>query len=179
MKTASAIILPLLAVWLTGCIGVVPVPSSGQTYGQVITREATKFIVPGRTTRDAVIAELGDQFRDSPRLPVLAYTWEKPGCGLMWWVVLVGPYGGGAGGGHSEASDWRALFVKFDAHGRVSATKFASLSSRRSLDEQLEDWALGKTHRLANLGGNFFDQDSGVPQFVEYMKQTGQVCGVP
>ena len=176
MKTALAINLLFLTVLLTGCAGVLPVPPSRSepTRGQVITRQEVKFIVPGQTTREEVIARLGGQFRDSPRLPVLAYAWEKPAFGLTWWVVLVGPDAAVAGGGHSEGSDWRAFFVRFDARGLVADTKFASLSDRRSLDEQLEDWALGKTHHFAEFGSRFFNPDNGVPQFVEYMKKTGQ-----
>ena len=180
MKSAPVIARSLLMAWLiagllTGCVAVVPVPPSHHqpTYGKVITREMVCFIVPGRTTRGEVVAHLGDHYRDSPRLPVLAYAWEKPACGLMWWIVLAGPGGAGAGGGHSEASDWRAFFVKFDAQGRVADTKFASLSGRRSLDEQMEDWAVGKTQHFADFGSHLFNPDSGVPQFLEYMKKTG------
>lgn len=181
MKTALAINLLFLTVLLTGCVGVLPVPPARRepAHGKVITRADVKFIVPGQTTRDEVIARLGDQFRDSPRLPVLAYAWEKPACGLMWWIVLAGPGGAGAGGGHSEGSDWQAFFVKFDANEQVATTKFVSLCDRRSLDEQLEDWAIGKTHHLADADGYLFSPDSGVPQFIEYMKKTGQFGAAP
>lgn len=181
MKTVPAIIAPLLAVLLAGCVGVLPVPPSHQepTHGKIITRKSVRFIVSGQSTRDEVIARLGDQFRDSPRLPVLAYAWEKPAYGLMWWMVLAGPGGAGAGGGHSEGSDWRAFFVKFDVQGRVADTKFASLSGRRSLDEQLEDWALGKTHRVADFASYLINPDTGVPQLWEYMEKTGHFEGGP
>ncbi len=137
MKTAFVIMLLLLPVLLTGCVGVMPAPSNEQAYGKVITRNEVRFIVPGQTTRAEVIARLGGQFRDSPRLPVLAYSWEKPAAGLVWWIVTKDS----GGGGDIERSHWRAFFVKFDTDGRVVATHFVSLSGGKSLDEQLENWA--------------------------------------
>ena len=41
MKTAPAIIAPLLAGWLTGCVGVLPVPPPRNGHGQVA---ASKFV---------------------------------------------------------------------------------------------------------------------------------------
>ena len=125
-------------LWLlTGCVAVFPVPSSEKTYGKIITPQEVKFIVPGQTTRAEVMARLGDQFRDSPRLPVLAYAWEKPAADLVW--VIVSTESGG--GGHIERSHWRAFFVEFDSAGRVRRTEFMHLSGKKSLDEQLEDWS--------------------------------------
>jgi|GEM_PF-1039548 len=136
-KTACVIILLWLSVLLTGCAGIMPAPSHEQTYGKVITRNEVRFIVRGQTTRAEVVARLGGQFRDSPRLPVLAYSWEKPAADLVWWIVTKDS----GGVGYIERSHWRAFFVKFDANGRVTATRFASLSGGKSLDEQLENWA--------------------------------------
>jgi len=62
MKTTLTILCLLPVVLLMGCV-LVPVPSDGQNYGQVITREQVSFIVPGQTTRAEVVAKLGDQFR--------------------------------------------------------------------------------------------------------------------
>src|ERR1035437_3123740 len=119
MKTASAIIAPLLAVLLTGCVGVMPVPPSCNqpACGKVITPEQVKFIVPGQTTRAEVMARLGDHFRDSPRLPVPACSWEKPAVGWTGWILLAGPGGAAGGGGYTEGNHWRGFFVKIHAHG--------------------------------------------------------------
>ena len=137
MKTAFTILCMLSAALLTGCVGVVPVPSNRQTYGKVITREQVRFIVLGQTTRAEVTEKLGDQFRESPRLPALAYSWEKPAATLVWWIIAVET----GGGGHIERSHWRAFFVEFDSGGQVRRTEFMRLSGQKSLDEQLEDWA--------------------------------------
>jgi hypothetical protein len=176
MKNALATTLPLLAVLLAGCVGVMPVPQSRNqpACGKVITPELVKFVVPGQTTRGEVIARLGDHFRDSPGLPVLAYSWEKPAVGWTWWIFLVGPGAVVAGGGHTEGNHWRAFFVKFDANGRVAATRFVSLYQRKSLDEQLENWAVPKKSGFAKIGARIFNPDNGVPWFIEDMKQNSQ-----
>jgi hypothetical protein len=180
MKNVFAIILPMLAVLLTGCVGVMPVPPSRNqpACGKVITPEQVKFIVPGQTTRAEVMARLGDHFRDSPRLPVLAYSWEKPAVGWTWWILLAGPGGAAGGGGYTEGSHWQAFFVKFDANDRVKATRFVSLSNHRSLDEQLEDWAVPKRRGFFSSGGGIFNPDNGVPWILESMKQNGQFSAV-
>ncbi len=158
------LILPVFAIWLTGCVGmVVPVPSHDKTHGQVITREQTKFIVCGQTSRGAVVKELGGEFRASPRLPALAYSWEQPATGLLWFWVIVLPPGGLGDGDFTERSHWRAFFVAFDGADKVSRAEFVSLRGGRSLDEQLEDWAAGKSRN----GFHVFNPDTGAPLFVE------------
>ena len=104
--------------------------------------------MPGQTMREEVVTRLGDQFRDSPRLPVLAYSWEKPAADLVWVIVSTES----RGGGHIERSHWRAFFVEFDSGGRVRRTEFMHLSGKKSLDEQLEDWA--QRHGAASTIGN-------------------------
>ena len=142
MKIALTILCMLSAVLLTGCV-VVPVSSDGKTYGKVIMREQVRFIVPGQTTQAEVTETLGGQFRDSPRMPVLAYAWEKSTIGWGWPVGNPPPPLEYFFKQHekNEGSDWRAFFVAFDDAGKVSRTKFAHLSSGKSLDEQLENWA--------------------------------------
>lgn len=132
MKTKSLLLLPIMALLFTGCAIVpIPLPSKDSAHGKAISANDVRFIVPGQTTRAEVVARLGDQFRDSPRLPVLAYSWEKPAIGIGWvWIVMTP---GVVGSGFVERSHWRAFFVKFDAIGRVGTTKFVSLSSHRSL----------------------------------------------
>ena len=164
MKTAFTILCMLSVALLTGCVGIVfPVPSDGRTNGKVMTREQASFIVPGKTTRAEVIARLGEQFRASPRLPALAYSWEKPAIGWGW---VIGAEAGGAGG-HVERSHWRAFFVRFDDRERVVSIQFVSLSGRKSIDEELENWAAKKDNYSAQIGAKIFDPDNGAPRIVE------------
>ena len=60
--------------------------------------------------------------------------------------------------------------MKFDASGRVAATKFVSLDNGKSLDEQLENWAVPKKFCFAKIGAHIFNPDNGVPWFIEDMK---------
>lgn len=137
---AQALAVLPLAVLLTGCVGVLPIPSSSRhpEHGQVIGSEQVRFIQTGCTTRQEVTNRLGCDFRDSPRVRALAYSWEMPGGRGLWWLACMG----GGTGGEFEWSHWRALFLRFDDDDVVVQTKFVRLSSGRSLDEQLERWAL-------------------------------------
>jgi len=124
---------------LTGCVGILPIPplSNKLVAGRVIKPSEASFIVPGSTTRSEVEQRLGPCSRDCPRAPSIAYSWERPGWTMFWWVA--GPYGGT--GDNFEVGGWHALFVAFDDAGVVLQKDFVSLSNSRSLDEQLERWA--------------------------------------
>ena len=163
MKTASAIICSLLVALLTagvltGCVpfGIgmgtaVPVPRLSKKkieYGREITAREVQFVVPGRTTRAEVITRLGNDFRDSPRVAALAYSWQYNGFKIYWDYGFFGGYGERG----VEDFGWRALFVAFDQDDRVVQTKFYRLRGRKSLDEQLEDWA--QRNSAASIAGN-------------------------
>ena len=142
MKTTIIFVSLLPVLLLTGCIGMIPLPPTDkQVHGQVIEGSQTQFIVAGQTTRDEVVARMGGQFRDSPRMAAMAYSWEKPAADVGWIFILPAGEAAVGGGGHFERSHWRAFFVAFDAGGKVCRTEYVSLSQRKSLDEQLEDWA--------------------------------------
>lgn len=176
MKNVFAIILPMVAVLLTGCVGVMPVPPSRNepACGKVITRDEVAFIVPGQTTRAEVVAKLGVNYRDAQPVKALAYSWETPATGWAWGILIVLPTGGIVGGNHHENSHWRAFFMEFDSGDRVRRTGFARLAARKSLDEQLENWALQRTaHPFAEFietGGGIFNPDDGVPRMFENLK---------
>ena len=140
MKTSFATALAVsLATLLTGCVGLLPIPplSNQLLAGRVIKQSDASFIVPGCTTRLEVERRLGPCSRDCPRAPSVAYSWERPGWTMFWWVV--GRYGGI--GDNFAVGGWHALFVAFDDDGVVLQKEFASLSDLSSLDEQLEQWA--------------------------------------
>jgi hypothetical protein len=127
---------------VTGCVGLIPVPagSSHVEIGRVIQAREVAFIVPGQTTRAHVVERLGADFRASPRMPVMAYSWELPGGTALWWWFVFCTEGGAGDAGEFEWSRWRAFFVAFDQNGYVTKAMFIRLSSRKSLDEQLEAW---------------------------------------
>ena len=144
----KAIVPALLSsLFLTGCVGVIPVPSfsSKPVAGIPIKPQQTEFIVVGETTHAEVVDRLGARFRESPRVPALAYSWELPGGEGVWWICGLE----GGTGDRFEWSRWRAFFVMFDDSGHVASSKFKRLSSRKSLDEQLEDWFASESRQLS------------------------------
>jgi outer membrane protein assembly factor BamE (lipoprotein component of BamABCDE complex) len=156
MKTAFTTLWLLSAVLLTGCVpfgvgvgGAVPVPSLSKKkieQGREITAREIQFVVPGRTTGAEVVTQLGNGFRDSPRVSALAYSWQyEGGFKIIWGYGFIGGYG------ESGVQDfgWRALFVAFDQDGRVVQSQYYRLKGSKSLDEQLEDWA--QRHGAASL----------------------------
>lgn len=162
MKT-TFIIIRLLAALLTagllaGCVPfgigmgvVVPVPPLSKKkieQGREITAQEVAFVVPGRTTRAEVITRLGNDFRDSPRVAALAYSWQYNGPQIYWGYGFINGYDQ-----HGvEDFGWRALFVAFDQDDRVVHSRFYRLKSGHSLDEQLEEWA--QSHGAASIIGN-------------------------
>ena len=167
----------LLAVLLTGCVGVMPIPPARNepTYGRVITKEAVRFIVPGQTTRAEVIAQLGDRFRASPRMPVIAYAWEKPACGWAWWLLVVSDNGAAAAVGRYDGDYWHAYFIKFDEGNRVTESKFVSLQHHQSVDQQLEDWATTRPKNFFASGAHVFNPETGVPWVFQWMQENSKV----
>jgi hypothetical protein len=172
MKTVSLLVSLAATVMLNGCIGVIPVPPNPETpaMGSPITSDQTKFIVNGRTTRDEVIAKLGERFRESPRMPVMAYTWEKPTWGWAHWYFFITPDVIIYGGDYDEGNDWRAFFLKYDFAGRVETTKFAKLDNNYSLDEQMENWGWGKSGRFLEDGAGVINPATGTPVIFDWMR---------
>ena len=163
MKT-TFIIIRLLAALLTagllaGCVPfgigmgvVVPVPPLSKKkieQGHEITAQEVAFVVPGRMTRAEVITRLGNDFRDSPRVAALAYSWQYNGPQIYWGYgfIFVGVIEHGV-----EDFGWRALFVAFDQNDRVVQSRFYRLKGGKSLDEQLEEWA--QRHGAASPSAN-------------------------
>jgi hypothetical protein len=172
MKTVFPLISLVATVLLNGCIGIIPVPPDANTpaMGSPVTSDQTKFIVPGQTTREEIIAHLGDHFRESPREPVIAYSWEKPAWGWAWWFFFVTPDAVVSGGDYNEGNDWRAFYLKFDGAGRVEKTCFAKLDNDYSLDEQMENWGWGKSAGFFRDGAGIFDPVTGTPRIFNWMR---------
>lgn len=174
MKTISLLVSLIPILLLNGCIGVIPVPPNqdAPAVGHAITPGDLKFIVAGKTTQAEVVARLGLDFRESPRMPVMAYSWEKPAWGWAWWMFVWVPETPCfiTGGDHEEGNDWRALYLKFDSAGRVEKTEFAKLDNGHSLDEQMENWGWGKARHFIEDGAGVFNPETGTPVIFDGMK---------
>jgi hypothetical protein len=157
-RRASAFWFGLLSACLltqAGCAGLVAIPplTNKPETGRAISPQDAKFIVPGQTTRTQVVARLGNDCHNAPRTSALSYSWEVPGGKTIWWWGVACPYGAAADAGVKQWDYWRAFFVAFDEHGVVTKTAFMHLSAKKSLDEQLEDWARLPV-AASNLGNN-------------------------
>jgi hypothetical protein len=149
-KAATGLLL-VFACFLSGCAGfayVVPVPHKGDNAitGHIFEREELKKIISGRTTRAEIMARMGTGFRQTHDNSALSYSWEKSGPDMYHGLLIAGA--GSMGGGvitsfgktDSAWSYWRAIFIQFDADDLVVKAEFIRLSSRKSLDDQLEAW---------------------------------------
>lgn len=141
LRTAFGLALLAFLPFLTGCIGVMPVPvvSTKPAYGIRLTDSEVAFIKPGQTTRDEVTAKLGSNFASLPMHRAIAYSWEMKGGGGVWWIAVAGREAAVVTGGHWPGG-WRAFLVAFDEHGVVTATAFKSPSTGRSLHEHMDRW---------------------------------------
>ena len=133
------VMLLTLAIFLTGCVGVLPFPefSNRPIIGTKLRGRDTAFIRPGTTSASAVFGELGTDCLCDPRQRAVAFSWELPGGRGIWWAGGV-EY---ATAGDFEWTRWRAFFVAFDANNVVVAAATKHLSSSKSLDEHLDAWA--------------------------------------
>jgi len=150
---------------MSGCVGVLPLPiTSGEPeHGCKLDRAQVAFIHPGRTTRAQVIERLGPDYTALPRNRALAYTWELPGGGGVWWYFI--PLGEvAASGGGSWEAGWRGFFVAFDNQDVVTSAVFKKLSCRRPLHEQMDRW-VAKLPPTTPPGMAGATVDSQVPMF--------------
>ena len=138
LRLLSGLVVAATPILLTGCVGVLPIPSfsTRPECGERITTARAAFVQPGKTTRDDVVFILGTNFVSLPRHRAMAYTWEIPGGSGLW--IACSTMGGASG--EFDWSHWRAFFIAFDDRGIVTGKAFKHLSSRRSLDEQLDRW---------------------------------------
>jgi hypothetical protein len=139
MILRAILLIPVatLSLLLTGCVAYIPPLSTKPIRGKAITRRDAEFIRTGTTTRAEVIGILGTEYRDSPRIAALAYSWERPGGHVIWQINM--GYGGAEG--VEEVGSWRALFLAFDSGHVVTRKEWVHLKGSASLDEQLEKWA--------------------------------------
>lgn len=145
MKALPIVFAAFGCLCFASCVGVVAVPplSNKPISGKAVPHHDARFIEPGKTTKAEVIRNLGSGYRDSIRVPAIAYPWEMPGGTWLSWGLFYIPIAEWSSGGSAsgDLTRWRALFIAFDARGVVTRKEFMRLKAKRSLDEQLEAWA--------------------------------------
>ena len=141
---------------IAGCIvwPVAPPPSEALQTGRKIETGQLDFLVDGVTTRDEIIARLGEPLINLVGYRISAYPWvmlEK-----TWGVLAVGATG--VGGAAIPIFDTKALFIAFDEMDRV---RRSGISARGTISEDaallpwVQKWAQENSIRLPEAVAGF------------------------
>jgi outer membrane protein assembly factor BamE (lipoprotein component of BamABCDE complex) len=127
IATALALVATAAALAFSGCAHV--------TAGQKIERGSVAFIRPGVTTKDMVIANLGEPLVELEHGRVIAYVWEWHAGAHVNYGVL---------GGHRKresADAYQAFCVAFDASNRATHRGFVTDIKPGTLDDAVLQWS--------------------------------------
>jgi outer membrane protein assembly factor BamE (lipoprotein component of BamABCDE complex) len=135
MKSHSSLLLLLFAaITLYGCV--LPIPSHKVLAGTPVTEEQLAFIQLGETTKENVLARLGEPQIIWEDAHIFVYEWEVRH-GILLWAVGAG-YSGGFG-----ATDLRTryvLIIQFDGTGRLQRFERAVRPPLKSYGDFLREW---------------------------------------
>ena len=132
----SAFGLPLALV-LSSCI-VLPIPRD-QVEGHPVTADPKVVLHAGITTRDEVIARLGQPTAIWEEKRIFAYSWDQVKWAMLW---LVGAYSGMAGG-VVDLPTHHMLLIQFDENDRVKRVGQVDRPNSEAYGKFLVDWANG------------------------------------
>lgn len=144
----------LLLILSSGCVlppFAVPLPSVSPKSGTPLKSADMKFIKAGKTARSEIVERLGTRYRETDGKTAMAYSWDAGGFSVDWVVGFINQVDESRG--TMGLSSWRAVFIDFDSDGVVQHVSRVRLSSSKSLDTQLQEWARAnqrkssKTHR--------------------------------
>lgn len=134
MKRHLQFLSLLLLTVSSGCV--MPVPSVSHKQGTALSAKDLAFIKVGETTRSQTIEQLGTRYREANGKSALAYSWETGGLSVDWSDMIYFREILGT----TESKSWRAVFIEFGDNATVKRVARVNLSSKKSLDQQLEDW---------------------------------------
>ena len=143
------IILLVSVLFLTGCVGVIPIPfySNNPPGGVKLKSKNVAFIQVNKTTTTDVFNTIGTNYLCDPYQRAVAYSWEtRGGKGIKWywWLNFVEA-------DEFEWGGWKSYMVAFDTNNIVVAKDWVNLRDQdKSLHDHLEKWA--KKHH-AGQGG--------------------------
>ena len=140
---AHSLVLFLLACLCQGCIAV-PLPASGTkaSCGTRISKEETRFIQAGQTTRDEIIARFGQPFAHCEEPEAIAYNWVVIS---GYWYFMIGTGGPGLNFDRIEIERNEVLLVQFDRNNLVRRFEFRRLPGDLAVKDFLSKWAVTKT----------------------------------
>jgi hypothetical protein len=134
----GAVLLILMPIVTTGCI-TIPIPTTEKKIlaGQPVTEEQLAFLVPGVTTREEVVRQLGNPHIIWEDARIITYDWDVRRGILLW---AVGGYATGTGG-IKDIPKHYLLILQFDENDRVLRFEKAIRPLSRSYMPFLKDWA--------------------------------------
>jgi hypothetical protein len=116
----------------------VPIPTKENKVltGIPVTKEQQSFLVPMLTTREEVIARLGNPNIIWEDARVFVYNWDMRQGILLW---AIGGYGAGAAG-LSDIEKHYLLLIQFDEQGKVQRFDRTTRPLMQSHSIFLEEW---------------------------------------
>ena len=135
-KAFSFFLLSMVLLQVS-CI-MVPIPTKENKVlaGTPVTKEQQSFIVPMQTTREEVVARLGNPDIIWEDARVFVYNWDMRQGMLLW---AIGGYGAGAAG-LSDIEKHYLLLIQFDEQGKVQRFERTTRPLMQSYSNFLEEW---------------------------------------
>lgn len=133
--------LTALAALLTGCIALpIPMGEGRVTEGREITRDQSAVIEIGGTSRETLLARLGDPEAVWEECGILVYAWDRVHLRILW--VLAGP--ATAAAGLLDVPTHYLLLIQLDEAGRARRAERCVRPLTESFGDFLRDWADGR-----------------------------------
>jgi len=126
----------VIAISLAGCV---PIPRD-HVEGREIDPNAVTLIKAGITTRQEVIAQLGEPTAIWEQERVLVYSWDRVNWTVIWFIPA--GYTGQAGAINIYSKEM--LLIQVDETDRVKRAESVVKPMSVSFGEFLRDWANGK-----------------------------------
>ncbi len=125
----------LLVLALSSCV-VLPIPRD-RIEGHVVTADPKVVLHTGVTTRDEVIARLGEPSAIWEEKRIVAYSWDQVKWATLW---LIAGYSGMIGGVF-DVPTHHMLLIQFDENNRVKRVGQADRPDSKSYGTFLTEWA--------------------------------------
>ncbi|MDP3420531.1 MAG: hypothetical protein Q8R61_08150 [Thiobacillus sp.] len=139
MKSHRSLLLLLLAaitLYLYGCVIPIPTPENKVLAGTPVTEEQLAFIQLGETTKENVLARLGEPQIVWEDAHIFVYEWEVRH-GVLLWAVGAG-YSGAFGA--IDLRERYVLIIQFDDTDRLQRFERAIRPPLKSYGDFLREW---------------------------------------
>ncbi|UCF88062.1 MAG: hypothetical protein JSV70_06450 [bacterium] len=141
LRTLNPFLVTIIAFIAAGCIAV-PTPAKHRVRGQTFV-DAPEILVPGKTTKEEVLASFGLPTAVWEDEDVWIYGWDQSRSG--WFVVA-------PGGDFGYLRNWKdkICLIRYDARGVLSDSKIGDRPGLSDTGRYLMDWIHGEGSRESN-----------------------------